>query len=211
MLVMLISPTWPASPKHLSLALGPAAHFARGLGRPVTMPGTVTQAASVNARRLETFAGTITGWIDESAQLPEVPARTVTPSTSSDARRLEVFAGDRLEARIAESEPPRMDLRRVPGSTLQPADGARSLRIRARHAVEGVRSLSPRVPRNAPKMGIPNIAKSRTQQARCMSPGRRNLLARKRQTGATPTSPPARVTPRADHHADRQSPKPRRP
>jgi len=148
MLVMLISPTWPASPKHLSLALGPAAHFARGLGRPVTMPGTVTQAASVNARRLETFAGTITGWIDESAQLPEVPARTVTPSTSSDARRLEVFAGDRLEARIAESEPPRMDLRRVPGSTLQPADGARSLRVRARHTVEGVRSIARRVPGN---------------------------------------------------------------
>ena len=56
---------------------------------------------------------------------------TVTQPVSSDARRLEAFAGDRLEARIAESEPPWTDPRRVPGNALQLADIGRSLRVPA--------------------------------------------------------------------------------
>ena len=63
---------------------------------PVTFPGTVTQMASSDARRLDTFTGTVTTMIAESVHIPEVPERTVTPLALSDARQLEVFTGDRL-------------------------------------------------------------------------------------------------------------------
>jgi len=60
-------------------------------------------------------------------------AGAVTQKVSSGARRLEAFTGDRLEAG-AESEPRRTDPRRVPGNALQPADVARSRRVRTRRA-----------------------------------------------------------------------------